>query len=136
MAVIKEKSKNYVVMLDDIRHHRQRAPEHDCWPYDEIKVNIVGFAAKKASELGWSDNSMGKIYFCDLDKDGSPQCPRTAIDRRMDRPEDDPSPAGGGWGIYWGQQVNLDDMLEHLDDGELEIVSHEMGDGFGLPDFY
>ncbi|KAG2785970.1 hypothetical protein Pcac1_g4407 [Phytophthora cactorum] len=28
MAVIKEKSKNYVVMLDDIRHHRQRAPEH------------------------------------------------------------------------------------------------------------
>ncbi|KAG3003064.1 hypothetical protein PC119_g16138 [Phytophthora cactorum] len=109
-----------------------------CWPYDEIKVNIVGFAAKKASELGWSDNSMGKIYFCDLDKDGSPQCPRTAIDRRMDRPEDDPSPAGlgGGWGIYWGQQVNLDDMLEHLDDGELEIVSHEMGDGFGLPDFY
>ncbi|KAG4232393.1 hypothetical protein PC116_g19354 [Phytophthora cactorum] len=37
---------------------------------------------------------MGKIYFCDLDKDGSPQCPRTAIDRRMDRPEDDPSPAG------------------------------------------
>ncbi|KAF1772686.1 hypothetical protein GQ600_26150 [Phytophthora cactorum] len=43
---------------------------------------------------------------------------------------------GGGWGIYWGQQVNLDDMLEHLDDGELEIVSHEMGNGFGLPDFY
>ncbi|KAG3051598.1 hypothetical protein PC122_g22893 [Phytophthora cactorum] len=79
---------------------------------------------------------MGKIYFCDLDKDGSPQCPRTAIDRRMDRPEDDPSPAGGGWGIYWGQQVNLDDMLEPLDDGELEIVSHEMGAGFGLPDFY
>ncbi|KAG3237082.1 hypothetical protein PI124_g17918 [Phytophthora idaei] len=46
-----------------------------CWPYDEIKVNILGFAAKKASELGWSDNSMGKLCFGDLDKDGSPQCP-------------------------------------------------------------
>lgn len=43
---------------------------------------------------------------------------------------------GGGWGTYWGQQVNLDNMLEHLDDKELEIVSHEMGHGFGLPDFY
>ncbi|OWY91475.1 hypothetical protein PHMEG_00039935, partial [Phytophthora megakarya] len=43
---------------------------------------------------------------------------------------------GGGWGTYWGQQVNLDDMLQHIDDKELEIVSHEMGHGFGLPDFY
>ncbi|KAG1706354.1 hypothetical protein DVH05_001501 [Phytophthora capsici] len=48
---------------------------YDCWPYDEIKINIVGFAAEKASDLGWSDDSMGKLYIGDLDKDGAPQCP-------------------------------------------------------------
>ncbi|KAK1940972.1 hypothetical protein P3T76_007678 [Phytophthora citrophthora] len=126
---------------------------YDCWPYDEIKINIVGFAAKKASDLGWSDNSMGKLYIGDLDKDGAPQCPENCY-RSVDgspggysessgcdgKPFDvslwPKQDLGGGWGTYWGQQVNLDNMLEHLDDDELEIVSHEMGHGFGLPDFY
>ncbi|KUF77520.1 hypothetical protein AM587_10010652 [Phytophthora nicotianae] len=126
---------------------------YDCWPFDEIKVNIVGFAAKTASDLGWSDSSMGKLYIGDLDKDGAPQCPENCY-RSVDgspggwsessgcegKPFDislwPKQGLGGGWGTYWGQQVNLDDMLEHLDDDELEIVSHEMGHGFGLPDFY
>ncbi|KAG2786176.1 hypothetical protein PC129_g13232 [Phytophthora cactorum] len=43
---------------------------------------------------------------------------------------------GSGLGNYWGQQVDLNNMLEHIDDEELEVVSHEMGHGFALPDFY
>ncbi|KAL4140744.1 hypothetical protein PRNP1_015024 [Phytophthora ramorum] len=127
---------------------------YNCWPYDEIKVNIVGFAAKDKSLLGWSDDSLGTIYAGDLDKDGSPQCPTNCYRSYNDGATDGWSESsgckgepfdislwpkqglGGGWGTYWGQQVNLDNMLEHLDDQELEIVSHEMGHGFGLPDFY
>ncbi|KAG3077887.1 hypothetical protein PI125_g21134 [Phytophthora idaei] len=39
MALIKEKSKNYVVMLDGIRHHRQRDPDHSCWSRDTCRVS-------------------------------------------------------------------------------------------------
>ncbi|EGZ14734.1 hypothetical protein PHYSODRAFT_333114 [Phytophthora sojae] len=98
---------------------------YNCWPYNQIKVNIVGWAAREASDLEWSDESLGKIYIGDLDKDGSPHL---AAAMRSDY--------GGGLGTYNFQQVDLDDMLAHLDDKELEIVSHEMDHGFGLPDFY
>ncbi|KAG6616105.1 neutral zinc metallopeptidase, Zn-binding site [Phytophthora cinnamomi] len=126
---------------------------YDCWPYNEIKVNIVGWAAREASDLGWSDDSLGKLYIGDLDKDGAPQCPKNCY-RWVDGNPSGWSPSsgcdgkpfdvslwpkqdlGGGWGTYWGQQVDLDDMLEHIDDEELTIVAHEMGHGFGLPDFY
>ncbi|KAI9982536.1 hypothetical protein PInf_008501 [Phytophthora infestans] len=120
---------------------------YNCWPYDEIKVNIVVFAAKEASELGWSDNSMGKLYIGDLAKDGSPQCPDKCY-RSLDgspggwstssgcegKPFDislwPTQGLGGGWGTYWGQQVDLDDMLEHLDD-DFERDVHGGGGGDG-----
>ncbi|KAG6616314.1 neutral zinc metallopeptidase, Zn-binding site [Phytophthora cinnamomi] len=126
---------------------------YDCWPYNEIKVNIVGWAAREASDLGWSDDSLGKLYIGDLDKDGAPQCPENCY-RWVDGTPGGWSPSsgcdgkpfdvslwptqdlGGGWGTYWGQQVDLDNMLAHIDDEELTIVTHEMGHGFGLPDFY
>ncbi|ETL99650.1 hypothetical protein L917_03525 [Phytophthora nicotianae] len=126
---------------------------YDCWPFDEIKVKVVGFAAKDASILDWDDDSLGKIYIGDLDEKGSPQCPHKcyrAVDEflngwsKSSGCETEPFDVslwptqgiGGGLGNYWGQQVGLDNMLEHLDDEELEIVSHEMGHGFALPDFY
>ncbi|ETL46514.1 hypothetical protein L916_03605 [Phytophthora nicotianae] len=126
---------------------------YDCWPYNEIKVNVVGIAVKDKSVLGWNDDSLGKVYVGDLDDKGSPQCPENCY-RGADsysgkwsessgcdgKPFDvslwPTQGLGGGWGTYWGQQVGLDNMLEHLDDEELEIVSHEMGHGFALPDFY
>ncbi|KAG6947974.1 hypothetical protein JG688_00015304 [Phytophthora aleatoria] len=125
---------------------------YDCWPYYDIKVNVVGIAVKDKSVLGWSDDSLGKIYVGDLDKDGSPQCPENCY-RAADsysgkwsessgcdgKPFDislwPTQDLGGGWGTYWGQQVDLDNMLLYLNENELEIVSHEMGHGFGLPDF-
>ncbi|OWZ03546.1 hypothetical protein PHMEG_00024709 [Phytophthora megakarya] len=125
---------------------------YNCWPYDEIKVNIVGVAVKDKSLLGFDDDTLGNIYVGDLDKDGSPQCPKNCY-RLTDgtggytessgckgKPYDislwPTQGLGGGWGTYTGQQVDLDNMLKYLDDKELEIVSHEMGHGFGLPDFY
>ncbi|POM59562.1 hypothetical protein PHPALM_31681, partial [Phytophthora palmivora] len=62
---------------------------YNCWPYDEIKVNVVGVAVKDASLLGFTDDTLGKIYAGDLDKDGSPQCPENCY-RSVDG-----SP--GGW---------------------------------------
>ncbi|KAG2921922.1 hypothetical protein JG687_00019133 [Phytophthora cactorum] len=50
MAVIKEKSKNYVVMLDDIRHHRQRAPEHGNLVGVEIPAEYHRFCAEQSQE--------------------------------------------------------------------------------------
>ncbi|KAE9275198.1 hypothetical protein PF008_g29407 [Phytophthora fragariae] len=129
---------------------------YNCWPYNEIKVNIVGWAAREASDLGWSDGSLGKIYIGDLDQDGAPQCPENCY-RSVDG-----SPGGwsessgcdgkpfdislwpkqamaaglGGLGTSNFIQVDLNDMLEHIDDNELTIVAHEMGHSFGLSDFY
>ncbi|KAG3058135.1 hypothetical protein PC121_g14520 [Phytophthora cactorum] len=48
MAVIKEKSKNYVVMLDDIRHHRQRAQEHGNLVGVELPAEYHRFCGKQS----------------------------------------------------------------------------------------
>ncbi|EGZ21538.1 neutral zinc metallopeptidase, Zn-binding site [Phytophthora sojae] len=126
---------------------------YNCWPYNQIKVNIVGFAARSASDLGWSGASLGKLYIGDLDKDGAPQCPENCY-RALDgspggwsessgcdgKPFDvslwPTQGLGGGLGTYWGQKVDLDDMLAHTEEDQLTIVAHEIGHGFGLPDFY
>ncbi|OWZ09126.1 Neutral zinc metallopeptidase, partial [Phytophthora megakarya] len=35
---------------------------YNCWPYDEIKVNVVGVAVKDKSLLGFDDDTLGNIY--------------------------------------------------------------------------
>ncbi|KAI9982535.1 hypothetical protein PInf_008500 [Phytophthora infestans] len=115
---------------------------YDCWPYNEIKVNVVGIAVKDKSVLGWNDDSLGKIYVGDLDDEGSPQCPENcyrAADSYSGKWSESSGCDGKPFDIsLWPTQglVVLDDMLKYLDDEELEIVSHEMGHGFGLVDFY
>ncbi|KAK1943857.1 hypothetical protein P3T76_005253 [Phytophthora citrophthora] len=125
---------------------------YNCWPYDEVKVNVVGIAVKDKYLLGWNDDSLGKVNVGDLDKDCSPQCPEVCY-----RGEDDysgkwsessgcdgkpfdislwPKERYGGIGTYWGQQVDIDDMLGNLDNKILDVLSHEMGHIFGLPDFF
>ncbi|KAE9100023.1 hypothetical protein PF006_g23002 [Phytophthora fragariae] len=95
---------------------------YDCWPYNEIKVNVVGFAVKDASLLDWTDDSLGPI----TGVQGRAFCltlwPKQGLE--------------GGFGYDWGQEVNLENMLSTLDQDELVIVAHEIGHGFGLPDFY
>ncbi|POM67855.1 Neutral zinc metallopeptidase, Zn-binding site, partial [Phytophthora palmivora] len=126
---------------------------YDCWPYNEIKVNIVGFAVKEASLLDWTDDSLGTITVGSLDSDGVPQCDQSCYRFYDNGPgswSDTSSCKGepfdislwpkqgleGGFGYDWGQEVNLENMLSTIDEDQLVIVAHEIGHGFGLPDFY
>ncbi|GMF50421.1 unnamed protein product [Phytophthora fragariaefolia] len=126
---------------------------YDCWPYNEIKVNVVGFAVKDASLLDWSDDSLGTITVGDLDSDGVPQCDQKCYrfyDNGAGSWSDTSGCKGepfdialwpqqgleGGFGYDWGQEVNLENMLSSLNQDELVIVAHKIGHGFGLPDFY
>lgn len=42
----------------------------------------------------------------------------------------------GGAGGDWGQRISDDYILSTLENEEVHIIEHEMGHGFGLPDFY
>ncbi|KAE8956430.1 hypothetical protein PR001_g31739 [Phytophthora rubi] len=103
---------------------------YDCWPYNEIGVKIVGWAARDASLFEWTDDSLRKIYTSDKDVDGVPQCP-TACYKHQDQAKSADTSAcegtpfdmslwptqnmDGGAGGDWGQRVNAENLLATLD---------------------
>ncbi|MDU5948605.1 MAG: dockerin, partial [Paenibacillus macerans] len=43
---------------------------------------------------------------------------------------------GGGAGGDWGQRMSDDYILSTVNNNEIQITEHEIGHGFGMPDFY
>ncbi|KAI9987811.1 hypothetical protein PInf_023855 [Phytophthora infestans] len=124
---------------------------YDCWPFETIEVKIVGWATRDASLFDWKDDSLGTIYTTEKDAEGVPLCPETCYKHKDFAANADTSACkgepfdmslwptkgqGGGAGGDWGQRVDEESMTASIDQEQLIIVSHEIGHGFGLPDFY
>ncbi|EGZ30781.1 hypothetical protein PHYSODRAFT_322819 [Phytophthora sojae] len=127
---------------------------YNCWPFTSVKVNMVGWAAKQASQFGWADESLGKIYEGGISlSDKAPQCPDECY-RFYDNVNNvwsDTSACQGepfdvsfwlkedipyGFGFDWGQEVSLNNTMQNLYSRNIMFIGHEIGHGFGLPDFY
>ncbi|ETP42486.1 hypothetical protein F442_10608 [Phytophthora nicotianae P10297] len=106
------------------------------------------------TQFEWSDESMGTVYEGILDPtNGVPQCPDECY-RFYDNVNDqwsDTSNCKGepfdvslwlkedipyGFGYDWGEEISLNNTLQNLYDKNLLFFAHEIGHGFGLPDFY
>ncbi|KAE9333430.1 hypothetical protein PF008_g14444 [Phytophthora fragariae] len=137
---------------------------YDCWPYDKINISVVGFAVRDKSIMDWDDDSLGTIYEGILDDEGSPKCPDECYKHQYQaassdtsgckskpfdmslwptaRPGDNPDDTTAldadavGTGGDWGQRVWVVDMLNKMDQAEMDVILHEMGHGFGLPELY
>lgn len=123
---------------------------YGCWPFEKITVEMVGVAVRNKNLLDWSDESLGPIY-TDVDEGGIPMCPEACYKHRNFEASSSTTACkgkpydislwptlgqGGGAGGDWGQRVDEASMLSTLDADSSVIVAHEIGHGFGLPDFY
>ncbi|KAG6613011.1 neutral zinc metallopeptidase [Phytophthora cinnamomi] len=92
--------------------------DYDCWPYNEIDVKICLTACYKYQDQAKSSDTSA----CE----GTPFDTLLWPTQHMD----------GGAGGDWGQRVNAENMLATLSQDQTVIVAHEIGHGFGIPDFY
>ncbi len=127
----------------------------DCFPYDHIPVKVVGWAAMNRSSFGWADNEHpGLMYIGDDSFESAPQCAQ-ACGRFFNKQPgyQYPSCSGGranhydmslwltagmngGAGGDWGQRIGQEYFIGAIDQSTIHILSHEMGHGFGFPDYY
>ncbi|POM63961.1 Neutral zinc metallopeptidase [Phytophthora palmivora] len=127
---------------------------YECWPFDKIDIEIVAFAVKDKSIMDWSDDSLGTIYEGILDAEGSsPKCPDECYKHQGQAASADTSGCKGkpfdmslwpstkpgdgaiGTGGDWGQRVEVNDMLATMDQDHMMVLLHEIGHGFGLPEY-
>ncbi|KAF4452344.1 hypothetical protein F53441_4796 [Fusarium austroafricanum] len=122
----------------------------DNFPYETVKINVVGWAVKDKSLLQGSTEDL-EIY-TDTDAEGIPQCSEKC--GRFFHQDGDYSscPGGaerhydnslwltdgmqGGAGGDWGQRIGREYFMELLGTKNIHILQHEIGHTFALDDFY
>jgi hypothetical protein len=131
---------------------------YDGWPYDSVKVKIVGWAVADASYLDATGLTVPVYVNGGLESEGkaAPICPDAcnrdrfhntgkvvttypnckAPDHRFDITLWGTDGFQGGAGGDWGSRTGASYILSVLDAQEPHIVEHEFGHGFSLPDFY
>ncbi|KAF5679621.1 Exoglucanase 1 [Fusarium heterosporum] len=122
----------------------------DNFPYEQVKVNVVGWAVKNKSLLQGSTE--GLDIYTDTDAEGIPQCSEKC--GRFFHQDGDYSscPGGaerhydnslwltdgmeGGAGGDWGQRIGREYFMQLLGTKNIHILQHEIGHTFALDDFY
>lgn len=126
---------------------------YDRWPHaTPPRVKVTGWAVRNRNQLQWSDNSV-PVYVNDI-RENAPQCAATCgrFFNRQDGYQYPNCPGGfdnhydmslwltdgfgGGAGGDWGQRLGTSGFLNSLGSGTNTIVLHEIGHGFGMPDYY
>ncbi|CAG1969223.1 unnamed protein product [Fusarium graminearum] len=122
----------------------------DNFPYEDVKINVVGWAVKDKSLLLGS--TTGLDIYTDTDAEGIPQCSEKC--GRFFHQDGDYSqcPGGaerhydnslwltdgmeGGAGGDWGQRIGREYFMDLLGTKNIHILQHEIGHTFALDDFY
>lgn len=134
---------------------------YDGWPYGEIAVKVVGWAVANPAQI--LDKQSGEIVYTTTTVDelskSDPRIPAAlphapnelsrfehfsnpnyaypgGLDKRFDMYLWATSNFGGGAGGDWGQRMSDDYILSTVNQNEIQITEHEIGHGFGMPDFY
>ncbi|MFM9279708.1 dockerin [Paenibacillus jiagnxiensis] len=134
---------------------------YDGWPYGQIQVKVVGWAVANANQI--QNKQPNEIVYTDYIIDElsktDPRIPAKlpvapsalsrfdhfndpnyqypgGLDKRFDMYLWGTTNFGGGAGGDWGQRMSEDYILSTVNSSTNVIVSHEIGHGFGLPDFY
>ncbi|KAH7255247.1 uncharacterized protein BKA55DRAFT_592619 [Fusarium redolens] len=123
---------------------------YDNFPYEDVKINVVGWAVKNKSLLQGSTE--GLDIYTDTDAEGIPQCSEKC--GRFFHQDGDYSscPGGaerhydnslwltdgmqGGAGGDWGQRIGREYFMDLLGQKDIHILEHEIGHTFALDDFY
>ncbi|WP_433828243.1 cellulose binding domain-containing protein [Actinoplanes sp. CA-015351] len=122
----------------------------NAWPYQQVKVNVVGWAVRDRAQLEWTDSSVD-IYVNDIRED-APQCSEPC--GRFFHQDGNYSGCTGGtahhydhslWltdgfnggaGGDWGQRIGTEYFMSNLTTENVHVLLHEIGHTYGLDDFY
>jgi hypothetical protein len=125
---------------------------HNCWPYNQIPVRVVGWATRNRSLLQWSENTP-PVYVNDI-RENAPQCAEACgrffhqqpgytypqcqggIANHYDMSLWLTAGFSGGAGGDWGQRVASEYFTQNVNAEHLHIWLHEFGHGLGFPDYY